>query len=186
MSGLRQLRSGQPPVESSLGDVVSQSEERARKREPAVREGKLYCCGTTVSFKRSAAVKSLILVMPVVLFLCFTSIHAQAGKDNGPDKPSETSRVRIEVTGGDEKKPVADASVYLKFAEERKVLKDRHIEFNLKTNQEGIAHSPEVPKGKILIQIVAPGWKPFGEYYQLTENEQTIQIHLLRPSTKWY
>ena len=103
-----------------------------------------------------------------------------------PTSPPTTCRVRIEVTGGDENKPVADASVYLKFSEERKVLKDRAIEFNLKTNQEGVARSPEIPKGKILIQIVAPTWKTFGEYYDVNQDEQTIQIHLVRPTTKWY
>ena len=71
-------------------------------------------------------------------------------------------------------------------SEERKVLKDRAIEFNLKTNQEGVARSPEIPKGKILIQIVAPTWKTFGEYFDVNQDEQTIQIHLVRPTTKWY
>jgi len=135
---------------------------------------------------RNFAGKFVLLLVPVLLLSCCVGLHAQSDKDKGPDKPSTTSRVRIEVTGGDGNKPVADASVYVKFAEERKVLKDRTIEFNLKTNQEGVARSPEIPKGKILIQIVAPTWKTFGEWYEVTQDEQTIQIHLVRPTTKWY
>jgi hypothetical protein len=135
---------------------------------------------------RSAMGKFFLLVASVLILFCHAGLYAQSDKDKEADKPSTTSRVRIEVTGGDENKPVADASVYLKFAEERKVLKDRTIEFNLKTNQEGVARSPEIPKGKILIQIVAPTWKTFGEWYQVNQDEQTIKIHLVRPTTKWY
>lgn len=130
--------------------------------------------------------KLFLLLASVVILFCVASVHAQSDKDKGSDKQSTTSRLRIELTGGDENKPVAEASVYLKFVEERKVLKDRKIEFNLKTNQEGVARSPEIPKGKILIQIVAPPWKTFGEYYEVNQDEQTIQIHLSRPATKWY
>src|SRR4029077_16513925 len=61
------------------------------------------------------------------------------------DKRNATSRLRIEVTGGDANKPVADASVYLR------IVKDKKSEMDLKTNQEGIARSPEIPQGKVLI-----------------------------------
>jgi hypothetical protein len=96
------------------------------------------------------------------------------------EKRNGTSRLRIEVTGGDENKPVADASVYLRFP------KDKKAELDLKTSQEGVARSPEIPQGKVLIQIVVPGWKTYGEYHDVSESEQTIQIHLVRPTTRWY
>jgi hypothetical protein len=96
------------------------------------------------------------------------------------EKRNGTSRLRIELTGGDSNKPVADASVYLRFPNDKKV------ELDLKTNQEGIARSPEIRQGKVLIQVVAPGWKTYGEYHDITESEQTIQIHLVKPPIKWY
>jgi hypothetical protein len=95
-------------------------------------------------------------------------------------KRKGTTRLRIEVTGGDANKPVSEASVYLRYANDKKA------ELDLKTNQEGIARSPEIPQGKILVQIVAPGWKTYGEFHDVTENEQTVQVHLVRPTTKWY
>jgi hypothetical protein len=103
-----------------------------------------------------------------------------AQSDKPAAKHNGTTRLRIEVTGGDANKPVAEASVYLRFANDKKA------ELDLKTNQEGIARSPEIPQGKILIQIIAPGWKTYGEYHDVTETEQTIQVHLVRPTTKWY
>jgi hypothetical protein len=120
------------------------------------------------------------------LVLAVTLASAQAGKnDSKGNSKDSVSRLRIEVTGGDANKPVADASVYLKFSEDRKILKDKHFELDLKTNEEGVARSPEVPMGKLLIQIVAPGWKTYGEYFDINQSEQTVTIHLVRPVTPY-
>jgi hypothetical protein len=133
-------------------------------------------------FKRTLLSASLTLL--VVLFglaLLTTALTAQSDKaPAASDKRNATSRLRIELTGGDENKPVADASIYLRFPAQKKV------ELDLKTNQEGIARSPEIPQGKILIQVVAPGWKTYGEYHDITDAEQTIQIHLVKPPIRWY
>ena len=133
-----------------------------------------------------AAAVALAAVL-ICLPLTAAAQAAQAAKDQAkPETQDGTSRLRIEVTGGDQNKPVADASVYVKFAEERKLLKDKKIELNLKTNQEGVARSPEIPQGRVLIQVVAPGWKTHGEWYDINQSEQTIQIHIARPTTNWY
>ena len=101
-----------------------------------------------------------------------------------PDK-DERTRLTIEVTGGEGNKPVEQASVYVKFPKDGKDQNGKLIELNLKTNQSGSARSPEIPQGKVLIQIIAPGWKTFGEWHDITSAEQKIQIHLSRPP-KWY
>ena len=93
----------------------------------------------------------------------------------------KTTRLTIAVTGGEDNKPIAEASVYLKYVVDVKHGKDKKLELNLKTNQEGQTHSPEIPQGRVLIQIVAENWKTFGQYYDLQEDDQTIQIHLDRP-----
>jgi hypothetical protein len=128
-----------------------------------------------ISVLASVALVLALLCLPILAFV----LAAQSDKPAAPDKHA-TSRLRIEVTGGDSNKPVADASVYLRFPEKKK------DELDLKTNQEGIARSPQIRQGKVLIQIVAPGWKTYGEYHDVTELEQTIQIHLVRPTTRWY
>ena len=113
------------------------------------------------------------------------------GQDKNPDpkgnsdSASKTVHLTIVVTGGEDKQPVDSASVYVKFVEERKLAKDKHIEMNVKTNQSGVCHVPEIPRGKFLVQVIAPGWKTFGEYYQADQAEQTINIALVRPP-KWY
>lgn len=135
--------------------------------------------------RKMVLVRALVLLLALPLVLSFV-LRAQSEKDQEkPANSSDTALVRIEVTGGEAKKPVADASVYLKFTADG-LLRDKRIEFNLKTNQNGVARSPQIPKGRVLIQIVMPGWKTFGQYFEVDRDEQVIQINLERPTTRWF
>jgi hypothetical protein len=110
----------------------------------------------------------------------------QETKNAAPSATNPSSkRLTIEVSGGDNNVAVENASVYLKYVEEKKIGKDKHYALNVKTNREGVAHIPDVPLGKVLIQIVADGWKTYGKYYELTDPVAVIKIHLDRPP-KWY
>lgn len=93
-------------------------------------------------------------------------------------------KLTIEVTGGDKDAPVENASVYLKYVETH-LLKNKKFELNVKTNHEGAAHVPDAPMGKVLVQVVADGWKTYGRWYQVTDPKQTIKVHLEKPP-KWY
>ena len=100
-------------------------------------------------------------------------------------KNDPVSRVTIEVSGGEKEAPVENASVYLKYVEERKLLKNKKVELNVKTNREGTAHIPEAPTGRVLVQVIADGWKTYGRWYDITEAKQTIKVHLEKPP-RWY
>lgn len=116
-----------------------------------------------------------------------TGVLAQKDETPAPKKePAATQldRITIEVTGGDANKPVENASVYVKTVEQH-MIKDKKSEVNVKTNQQGVAHVPAAPMGKVLIQIVADGWKTYGHWYEITDPKQVIKIHLERPP-KWY
>lgn len=115
-----------------------------------------------------------------------------SGKGNAKEKKEEdrTTSLKIHVVGGARKEPVNNASVYLKFQEAGALHFLLHhkkkVELDLKTDLRGYASFPELPQGKLLIQIVAPGWQTFGEYYKLDKDFQTIEITLHRPKTRWY
>jgi hypothetical protein len=98
--------------------------------------------------------------------------------------PAPGNRITIEVTGGDANKPVENASVYVKTIEQH-LIKDKKFEVNVRTNQQGVAHVPDAPMGKVLVQVVADGWKSYGHWYEITDPKQEIKIHLERPP-KWY
>ncbi len=93
--------------------------------------------------------------------------------------------LRIEVTAGEKSEPVDQASVYVKYMEGRTLRRDKKVELNLKTNREGVARLSDAPRGKVLIQVVAPGWKTFGKWFDLDQDQQTIKIRLEKPP-RWY
>src|ERR1700680_1721957 len=104
--------------------------------------------------KRSLFRASLVLLATLFgLALLTPALTAQSDKPPATaDKRNGTSRLRIELTGGDSNKPVADASVYLRFPDQKKV------ELDLKTNQEGIGRSPEIRQGEGLSWGGGAGW----------------------------
>ena len=125
-----------------------------------------------------------VFALLILVALCLP-LHAQQNAPSSKSSaPSPVNRLTIEVTGGDSNKPIENASVYLKTIEEHRI-KDKKSELNVKTNQQGIARIPNPPAGRVLIQVVADGWKSYGHWYDITEANQTISIHLERPP-KWY
>jgi len=110
---------------------------------------------------------------------------AEPKPPNKIQTPDVHTRITIEVSGGDKNVPIEDASVYVKYVEEHVIKKNKKLEMNVKTNQDGVAHVPDAPMGRALVQIVAEGWKPYGRWYDINDPKQVIKIHLERPP-KWY
>ncbi len=137
---------------------------------------------------QDAKAKTVMRLASVLLLVLAVGARAQdkdADAKGKSDSGSKDARLTIVVTGGEEKKPIDGASVYVRYVEQRKIAKDKKIEMNLKTNQEGVCHVPVIPPGRFLVQVIAEGWKTYGEYYDASQTEQTINITLARPP-KWY
>lgn len=130
-----------------------------------------------------------VLALGTLMLMAFPLLAQNTNSPPKPkqqtQKPDPANRLTIEVRGGDNNVPVENASVYVKFVEERKLKRDKKYELNVKTNRDGVTHVPDSPLGRVLIQVVADGWKTFGRWYDITDPQQTIQIHLERPP-KWY
>jgi hypothetical protein len=137
----------------------------------------------------SSPVKAALRIASLLILVVAMAAHAQDkdadAKAKAANADASDVRLTIVVTGGEEKKPVDSASVYVRYVEEHKHGKDKKIEMNLKTNQSGVCHVPVIPPGKFVIQVIADGWKTFGEVYDINQTEQTINISLVRPP-KWY
>ncbi|MBX9602732.1 MAG: carboxypeptidase-like regulatory domain-containing protein [Bryobacteraceae bacterium] len=85
-------------------------------------------------------------------------------------------------------KPVERASVIVKFSEGRSVAKlgkKTRTAWELRTNQEGVARIPEIPRGKVLVQVIAKGYQTFGEHFDVNEAEKTIEIRLKPPQAQY-
>jgi hypothetical protein len=151
---------------------------------------KFWPSGSEVSEARvpliQTTLSSSLYLLLFLLFLACTPLHAQQSSPpkQSPPPPPPSPRITIEVTGGDANVPIENASVYLK-TEEDHFIKDKKTEINIKTNMHGIAHVSDAPLGRVLIQIVAEGWKTYGHWYDITDPKQVLKIHLDRPP-KWY
>jgi hypothetical protein len=127
-------------------------------------------------------------VCVATLALCAAHLSWAQAQQTPPAKPAateQTSHITVEVSGGESETPVENASIYIKYIEERKVKKDKTVELNVKTNRDGTAHIPGAPMGRVLVQVVADGWKTYGRWYDVNEAKQTIKIHLDKPP-RWY
>lgn len=122
------------------------------------------------------------------IFLCSVAWAQTATKDSKAakqEKENPVTTLKIVVTGGDKNAPVSNASVYVRYEHPRFLLSPEKMELDLKTDLEGIAKVKDVPRIRVLIQVVKDGWKPFGEYYELTKDQQTVEIKLQSPP-HWY
>lgn len=97
------------------------------------------------------------------------------------------TRLQVEVkTLGD--RPIDRASVIVRFVEGRSVAKfGKKIRTNweMRTNQDGVAKIPPVPQGKILVQVIAKGYQTFGQTFDVNEEEKTLEIKLSPPQPQY-
>lgn len=104
---------------------------------------------------------------------------------NGVAAESDRVRLDITVTAAASGHPIQNAAVYVRYKKGRLLLKDKTISLTVKTNPDGKAIVPEVPEGRVLVQVIAEGWKTYGESHNIVSPKQTIEIKLERPK-KWY
>jgi hypothetical protein len=99
----------------------------------------------------------------------------------------QTTVITVEVKNLDGK-PVERASVIVRFAEGRsirKLGKKTVLNWELRTNQIGVAKIPAIPQGKILVQVIAKGYQTFGDTIEINEPERTIEVKLRPPQPQF-
>jgi hypothetical protein len=137
-------------------------------------------------------------LVPATAFLCMVSaspasLAAAPSRDQSSAKEpkgdgsaeAHTTKLKLRVINADGN-PVGNASVYVRFYQGGGFLHhDKLAELDLKTNQDGSVKVPEIPQGKILIQVIAKGWHTFGKWYDVEKDKQSILIKL-EPPPHWY
>jgi hypothetical protein len=94
-------------------------------------------------------------------------------------------RIEVRTLGG---KAVERASVVVRFVEGRSIAKfgkKIRTTWETRTNMEGVAKIPSLPQGKILIQVIAKGYQTFGQEFEITEEEKTIEVKLNPPQPQY-
>ncbi len=139
------------------------------------------------------------MILTAALLLAGSGLAQTAGGNgaNSQDQPSSqdskkqepsgppTAKLKIQVNGSSGK-PIGNASVYVRFDEPGGFLHhEKHVEMNFRTNEDGSVKVPPVPQGKILIQVIATGWRSYGKWYDVDKDEESIEINL-DPPAHWY
>jgi hypothetical protein len=122
------------------------------------------------------AMRKLVLLL-ALLSLPITLVYAD-----------DLTRLQIHVTN-ERGKPVDRASVIVKFVQGRSanalLLKKTRLSWELKSSQEGMAKIPGIPKGKVLIQIIAKNYQTFGDTFDIDEDERVVEIVLKDPQAQY-
>jgi len=149
------------------------------------------------SFRRRSVPAFGFAVVSAAVILCVSSIAVPtAGAFPASARPAAAPRDVEPPTGpttklkllvlDDEGRPVGNASVYVRFYADGGFLHhDKLAELDLKTNNDGTVKVPPVPRGKILIQVIAKGWHTFGKWYDVEKDAESITIKL-EPPPHWY
>jgi hypothetical protein len=141
-----------------------------------------------------AAILSVILLSATTNAVPQTNSSNQSASDQPSSGTNTTdsaqvdagmTKLKIRVTDANDK-PVGNASVYVRYYTPGGFLRHEKLqELNFKTNQDGSVKVPEIPQGKILIQVIAKGWHTYGKWYEIAQSEQSVPIKL-DPPPHWY
>jgi hypothetical protein len=114
--------------------------------------------------------------MPVLLLWAFTACAATV--------PMTKLNMVVKTESG---RPIDHAEVVVRFVRGHSVfkLKTLRTTYELRTNQDGEAKVPEIPQGEIRIQVNAKGYQTFGQIFDVTEEERTIDITLNPPQQQY-
>ncbi len=160
-------------------------ESLGRRKDSPQRGTSMLPCKPQCAIRLAAAFLSPCVLLFLLAGLTLAQSPEKEKKGKKPDAPL-FAKLRIEVKAGDENKAVGNASVYIRYDEPHGVFhRKKEIELNFKTNQDGSVKVPEVPRGKVLVQVVAPGWHTFGRWYVVEKDEEIIEIKLEKPP-QWY
>jgi hypothetical protein len=84
-------------------------------------------------------------------------------------------------------RPVERAEVIVRFGGRSVVKFGKMVRtsWEVRTTQQGVADIPEMPKGKIRVQVVAKGYQTFGQTFDVDEDQRTIEVKLNPPQDQY-
>lgn len=98
----------------------------------------------------------------------------------------DTTELTIVVLDAARERPVPKASITVSFISGRKMLiKKVRSEWNTKTNTKGFAELPEMPSGKVRLQVIAAGFRTHGEVFEVEGETMTHTVRLKRPRDQY-
>ena len=113
------------------------------------------------------------------LFLLLLSLPGFAGQKN-PPPDQKTAFVGLTVVRDSNGKPVKNAEVVLHLINTHGKQMQEGLE--LKTHDDGKAEATGIPYGKVRIQVIAPGFKTYGEDVNIDQPNVALTIKMQKPA----
>lgn len=117
--------------------------------------------------------RNYLLVSIAVLLLVPCPSFSQEEEPAPRHKRNNVTHLSVKVIAGEEPEAVSGAEVFVQPGDE-----DHPDGRTLRTDRKGVATFLRVPRAKVMIQVTAAGLKTFGDFYELTQENQTITITL--------
>lgn len=118
--------------------------------------------------------RGLLLILALALPLSF------------PASAGDMTKLKIVVTTRSGR-PIDRADVIVRFGGRSIVKLGKMVRttWEMRSSQEGVAEIPDMPKGQIRIQVIAKGYQTFGDTFDVSEDERTIEIKLNPPQKQY-
>jgi len=118
--------------------------------------------------------RGLLLILAVALAL------------SSPAAAGDLTKLKIVVTTRSGR-PIDRADVIVRFGGRSAVKLGKMVRttWEMRSSQEGVAEIPDMPKGQIRIQVIAKGYQTFGDTFDVSEDERTIEIKLNPPQKQY-
>ncbi len=115
----------------------------------------------------------------VCLLSIFFSVVVVA-KKKPPEPELKTASVNMIVIRNSSGKPVKNAEVVIHLIDEHGKPKQEGLE--LKTHEDGKAEASGIPYGKVRIQVIAPGFRTYGDDFSIDQPNLEFTIKLQKPA----
>ena len=95
---------------------------------------------------------------------------------------AQMTTVHVQVNDAQSGKPIYQARLTLRFREQGGFMRrSRIISYTSKTDKNGKGLFPVVPMGTVTLMVTAPDHNTFGKEFQITRQNQLIEVTLQKP-----
>ncbi len=133
--------------------------------------------------RRSSTLFTAVLTVLLIANLGGTSAAQRQRHMRKYKAPPPMAQVTVLVVHGEDSKPLQNAAVVF-HPQTADGENDGNME--LKTNEQGRATLSIIPVGsKVLVQVIAPGYRTFGAEYDVPSDKRSITVKLLPPDQQY-
>ena len=95
---------------------------------------------------------------------------------------AETTTIRVQVNDAKTGEPIYQAHLTLRFRDPGGFMhRTKIISYTAKTNKDGKSQFPVVPMGTVTLMVTAPDHNTFGKEFEITKENQLIEVKLQKP-----